>query len=266
MRKLSLIFIGFLALFFIYGCGEEERSPLEIVSETSRISVPDGLIKATLELPDGSNLKPEEMKVIAGEEEITPFATGEFFLPEPEIPQMIMALNKEDEALFFGVADPRKKEFSVGPESTAVELTFLTCMLYALPTNLYYEALDLVMDKQAVESFGEALKRQFDQNPSASLEEILPGVQSELTAAVSAVNDELMFYMNQSLAPSLEISPTERQSGCEITRNAQDPEGKIKIENYYRRYVYAIAHKPGANEILVSEFVGMGKPLSVLVQ
>ena len=259
MRIAKLVLVSILLLAWICGCSEERQSPLEVVSKTSRTSAPDGSITGTLELPDNSQFDPEDVKIMVGEEEITAYATGDFFVPVPDVPQMIVALTPDDRILFFGVIDPRGEQTTLGPESTAIELTFLTCMLYALPANLHYEAIDMVAEKRAVQDFGAALKREFRGNPSASLAEILPEVQSELEAAVSAVNDELVSYMNQFVAPPLEISPTERQSGCEVTRSSQDPEGQINIKNYYRRYVYAISHKPGANEALVSEFVGMGK-------
>jgi len=259
MRRICPIIAGFLLLFSIYGCSEEEQLPLEVVSKTNRLSAPDGKIKANLELPGGAKLKPEEMKIIAGEEEITPLVTGEFFIPEPEIPQMIMVLNKDEEVIFFGIIDPRKEEISIGTESTAVELVFLTCMLYALPTDLHYEALDIVTEEQTVSNLADALDRQYDHDSSASLEDIIPKVDSELTAAVRAINDEIASYI-QPMAPPLEISPPQRQSGCEITHSAQEPEGQIRIENYCRRYVYAIAHKSNSKEALVTKFVGMGKP------
>ena len=40
MRVGKLAFVSVLVFFCAYGCGEEERSPLEVVSRTKRITVP----------------------------------------------------------------------------------------------------------------------------------------------------------------------------------------------------------------------------------
>ncbi len=135
-------------------------------------------------------------------------------------------------------------------------------MLFALPTDLYYEALDLVTDNISVKDFGEALKQEFNRNPSSNLEALLPNVQSQFISAVTAINNILSSYAAPPMAPPLLVTPTTRQSGCEITRNSQDPEGQIRIRNYYRRFVYVIGHKPGSSEASVSEFVGMAKSVA----
>jgi sulfatase modifying factor 1 len=273
MRFITLVLLSTFFILFFLGCGEDEQSPLEVVSKAEKLIPPSGSTTGAIEIPSDSKIKPDEMKILVGGQEITPFATGEFFVPEPEIPQMLIALNPDGKVRYFGYVLPaviqgapsRKNKIqintqtSIGPESTAIELVFLSSMLHALPTELYYEALEMVKDEPAVKTLAGALDLELKMNPYLGLEEILPNVKTEFTKAVSAINDRIMSYAG-NLAPPLNISPAQRQSGCEITRNSQDSEGLIQIKNYYHRYVFVIAHKQGSTQKLTNKFVGMGKP------
>jgi hypothetical protein len=134
-------------------------------------------------------------------------------------------------------------------------------MLQSVPVELYDEAIQMVRDEPAVKSFVDVLYRRMKGHQYSSLAEILPTVQSEFVAAVLAVNEKIESYAGGTMAPPVSISPTKRQSGCEITRDSQDPAGLIYISNYYRRYVYVIAHEPGVMQEVEKEFVGMASPL-----
>jgi formylglycine-generating enzyme required for sulfatase activity len=273
MRFITLVLLSTFFILFFLGCGEDEQSPLEVVSKAEKLIPPSGSTTGAIEIPSDSKIKPDEMKILVGGQEITPFATGEFFVPEPEIPQMLIALNPDGKVRYFGYVLPaviqgapsRKNKIqintqtSIGPESTAIELVFLSSMLHALPTELYYEALEMVKDEPAVKTLAGVLDLELKMNPYLGLEDILPNVKTEFTKAVSAINDRIMSYAG-NLAPPLNISPAQRQSGCEITRNSQDSEGLIQIKNYYNRYVFVIAHKQGSTQKLTDKFVGMGKP------
>ena len=273
MRFVTLVLLITSSILFIYGCSEDEQSPLEVVSKAEKLTPPTGSTTGAIEIPTDSKIKPDDMKILVGGKEITPFATGEFFVPEPEIPQMLIALNPDGKVRYFGYVLPaetqgapsRKNKIqintqcSIGPESTAIELVFLSSMLHALPTELYYEALEMVKDEPAVKTFVGVLDLELKMNPYLGLEDILPNVKTEFTKAVSVINDKIRSYIPQP-APPLNISPAQRQSGCEITRNSQDSEGLIQIKNYYHRYVFVIAHKQGSTQKLTDKFVGMGKP------
>jgi len=274
MRFVTLVLLITLSILFIYGCSEDEQSPLEVVSKAEKLTPPSGSTTGAIEIPTDSKIKPDDMKILVGGEEITPFATGEFFVPEPEIPQMLIAMNPDGKVRYFGYVIPADAQgapargkttiqalaqCNLSAESTAIELVFLNSMLHALPTELYYEAIQMVKDEPAVKTFVGVLDLELKRNPYLGLEDILPNVKSEFTKAVSAINDKVISYTGKP-APPLNISPAQRQSGCEITRNPQDPEGLIQIKNYFRRYVFVIAHKPGSTQSLDSKFVGMAKP------
>ncbi|MEK7399385.1 MAG: hypothetical protein AAB116_20790 [Candidatus Poribacteria bacterium] len=108
MRIKKVIVISILISAMIYGCGEDAQSPLDVVSKTSRIPTPEGFVKGKLGI---SNSK--DVKIAAGDKEITTYETGEFFVPEAEIPQMLVAMTKDDKVLFLGVNDPRKKQIEL---------------------------------------------------------------------------------------------------------------------------------------------------------
>jgi hypothetical protein len=226
MRFITLVLLITLSILFIYGCSEDEQSPLEVISKAEKLTPPSGSTTGAIEIPTDSKIKPDDMKILVGGQEITPFATGEFFVTEPEIPQMLIALNPDGKVRYFGYVLPagtqgapsRSKnktqslaQCSIGPESTAIELVFLSSMLHALPTELYYEALEMVKDEPAVKTLAGALDLELKMNPYLGLEDILPNVKTEFTKAVSAINNRIMSYAG-NLAPPLNISPAQRQA------------------------------------------------------
>jgi len=169
----------------------------------------------------------------------------ELKLGRPEVPRIIMALDKSGDVAFLGIQTPYMPEGEVNVESTAEDLIIMGSHLFSTPPYLYPKLRKFIRGSRGFDELVEVLKRKLKHK-------VLVRGDAELESAIRRAVEEVKSSAEKMVGLG-KVTPSDYRSGVKVVQPSGELKPDLEVRNKARRWISLYIYRDSPSNITIAE-------------